>query len=489
MMAAMTGHTAIPLLKFRRTKIVATLGPSSSAPETIGALIDAGVDVFRLNMSHGDHAGHARNFGNIRALAEERARHIAILADLSGPKIRVGSFEGGGIDLVPEQRVTVTTRKVLGTHGLIPTQYAAFAHDVREGDRVLLADGTFHLHVESVEGTEVQCRVVQGGRLTDKKGINLPGIHVSAPSLTDKDKVDAHFALELGVDFLALSFVRQPDEVLELKQLIADTGRLAAVIAKMERPEALENADAILDAADAIMVARGDLGVEMPPEQVPTAQRMLVDRARAKHRPVIVATQMLESMVTSSYPTRAEVSDVSSAVMSGADAVMLSGETAAGKNPLEAVRMMDRIARHAEGYQWMHGAFGDIGKGQPAAVPPIPLGDAVARATAQLSRDLHVRAIFVISKSGVSVETMSAGRPGAPLVTLSTNAATCRRAALLWGAVPFVVDAAAFKDRVALVRAKAAEMKVFSPGDFLLLVGGFGTTAEESQPRITVLQV
>src|SRR5262245_12255075 len=343
------------LLKRRRTKIVATLGPASSDPGAIEQLIAAGVDVFRLNMSHGTHAEHRAAYDRVRAAAAQRDAPVAVLVDLCGPKLRVGRFAGGRIDLTAGEQVVVTTRDVPGEPGLIPSQYEALAEDVRPGDRILLDDGLLELRVERVEGTEVGCQVVHGGVLRVRNGMNLPGVDVSAPSFTEKDREDTRFALEIGADFVALSFVRRASDLDELNALVAGS-RGAHVIAKIETPEALDAIDEILDACDAIMVARGDLGVEMPPEIVPIAQRRLLARARAKNKPAIVATQMLESMVQNAQPTRAEVSDVSTAVFAGADAVMLSAETASGAHPVAAVEMMDRVSRQVEGYQWSEGA-------------------------------------------------------------------------------------------------------------------------------------
>ncbi len=311
-------------LRRRRTKIVATVGPACRDPAVLEDLLRAGVNVFRLNLSHGDHAGHRANFANIQSAAAAAGAAIAVLADLCGPKIRVGSFAGGSITLKSGQTVTVTTRDVLGEPGLIPSQYPALAEDVRPGDRILLDDGMLELHVDSVAGSDIACTVTAGGVLKDRKGMNLPGVLVSSPALTDKDRDDARFALDLGVDFLALSFVRRPSDVADLKSLIAAAGSTAPVIAKIEKPEALDAIDEILDAADGLMVARGDLGVELAPEAVPIVQHDLIERARRRHKPIIVATQMLESMVEHPRPTRAEVSDVSHAVFAGADAVMLS---------------------------------------------------------------------------------------------------------------------------------------------------------------------
>ena len=480
--------TNIALLKMRRTKIVATLGPASDTTEKIERLVAAGVDMFRLNMSHGSHEQHAANLARVRQAANDAKRPIAVLADLCGPKIRVGKFPDGGIDLVPGAEVVVTTRRVAGEPGLIPSQYTALAEDVHPGARVLLADGVMELRVESVTGTEVTCRVVQGGRLTDRKGINLPDVEVSAPSLTEKDRADASFILDQGVDFLALSFVRRREDMDQLRTLMSAYQRQAALVAKIERPEALSDIDGILDASDAIMIARGDLGVELPPEQVPAIQQQLLDRARQRNNPVIVATQMLESMVSNSRPTRAEVTDVSHSVAVGTDAVMLSAETAAGKYPVEAVEMMDRIARQAEAHLWRQEAFGSLTLSGDDT-PPIAFGTAVARSTALLSRDLKVRAVVVMSESGMSAGTMSSARPAAPIIAISSNASTCRRMALSWGAIPVQVQQEDLEDRTELSRNIVSDIGLAEPGSYILLVQGFHAETERNTPSITLLAV
>lgn len=484
----MSIDTAVKTLKHRRTKIVATLGPRSDEPETIRELLHAGVDVFRLNMSHGDHAGHRASYERIRAAAGELERPVAVLVDLAGPKIRVGRFEGGSVRLHPGDPVTVTTRDVLGHTGLIPSQYEGLARDVGPGDHILLADGAIELRVERVADTEIHCVVLHGGELSDRKGINLPGVDVSAPSFTDKDRRDARFALELGADFLALSFVRRAADVRELASFIREAGQATPIIAKIEKPEALARYDEILDAADGIMVARGDLGVELPPEQVPVAQRHLIDRGRVKNKPVIVATQMLESMVVNMRPTRAEVADVSHTVSCGTDAVMLSAETAIGAYPRLAVEMMDRIARQTEGYLWAQGAF-EAFTGESGREPPLPFGDAVARSTALLSRDLMVRAIMVISEGGMSAATVSAARPAAPIVTVSPRASTCRKLSLYWGILPVPVAPEALAEPAALARRLARELDLAERGQFILSVRGFHSDPEQNTPTITLLRV
>jgi pyruvate kinase len=473
------------LLRRRRTKIVATLGPASCDPIVLKALLRAGVNVFRLNLSHGSHAEHRANFERVQTAAAAAGELVAVLADLCGPKIRVGRFAGGRIALDAGSHVTVTTRDVLGGPGLIPSQYTALASDVRPGDRILLDDGMLELAVESIAGSEIACRVVAGGVLKDRKGMNLPGVLVSSPALTDKDREDARFALELGVDFLALSFVRRPSDVADLKDLIASTGATTPVIAKIEKPEALDAIDEILEASDGLMVARGDLGVELAPEAVPIVQHDLVRRAREQNKPIIVATQMLESMIEHPRPTRAEVSDVSHAVFAGADAVMLSAETASGAYPVKAVEMMDRVARQVEGWQWIEGAFRSITEGESQRPVPLPLRIAVARSTAQLSRDLQVRAVVVRTKHGISATVVAATRPAAPIIALTMDPRVYRRLNLLWGVVPRLIDAEEFERPQDVARRQARQLGLAEAGQTILLLAGFGS----GEPMITVLTV
>lgn len=477
---------AAQLLKRRRTKIVATLGPASSPEPMIEQLIRAGVDVFRLNMSHGRHADHQCGFERVRAVAARLDRPVAVLADLCGPKIRVGRFEGGAIPLQTGSHTTITTRDVIGQPGLIPSQYDALAEDVRPGDHILLDDGFIDLEVEGVRGTEVACVVVHGGLLKDRKGMNLPGVNVSAASFTPKDREDTDFAMKLGVDFLALSFVREAAEVAALKKLVAAAGSSAQVLAKIEMAEALDHLDEILEASDGIMAARGDLGVELPLEEVPLVQRQLVARARAAHKPIIIATQMLESMIDRARPTRAEATDVAWAVLSGADAVMLSAESATGAHPLLAVETLDRIARKVEAHLWQEGAFDAVAEPSEAD-GPLRLDVAVARATSQLSRDLRVRTVVVPSVTGTTARMVAAARPAAPVVAVSSDSGVCRRLNLLWGVVPTCVAAADLSQSPKLARRVARELGLASAGDFLLVVSGFGGANAEIAPAITAL--
>lgn len=481
-------ETELSKLKYRRTKIVATLGPSSRTREAISALIRAGANVFRLNMSHGTHDDHRATYRNVREAAEAEGVTVAVMADLCGPKIRVGRFEGDSIPLEEGARVTVTTRDVIGKPGLVPSKYAALARDVKSQDRLLLDDGRLELRVESVEGQDIACTVITGGTLKNNKGMNLPGVDVSAPSLTKKDRRDADFALELGVDYLALSFVRCGEDVAELRAIVDKVDEHVGIISKIEKPEALERIDDILTASDGIMVARGDLGVELPPQHVPIIQDQLIDLARDHNKPVIVATQMLESMMDCPRPTRAEVTDVANAVRYGADAVMLSGETAAGQYPVEAVAMMDTIARQSEGYLWSQGAFRTIQRSHDQA-RPLPIEDALAESTAQLSRDLLVRSIVVLTHWGRSAAVTSASRPAAPVVAVSPVRKASCRAALLWGVIPFyasVEDMSAPED---LARKAVRTLKTATEGQTILVVKGFSADPSKNAPSVTVVTV
>jgi pyruvate kinase len=478
--------THVDLLMNRRTKIVATIGPSSSSQAMCRDLILAGVNVFRLNMSHGDHTGHIEAFGNIRAAADALQIPVATMADLCGPKIRTGKFEGGTAVLASGSAVVITTRDVLGTPTVIPSQYEYLATDVKPGDRVLLADGLLELRVERVAGPDVHCLVIHGGVLGDHKGINLPGVDVSAPSMTEKDMIDARFSIGLGVDFIALSFVRRAHDLLPLRSLLQETGHHAQIVAKIEKPEALENVEEILDLCDIIMVARGDLGVELPPEQVPVVQDALISMARDRGKPVIVATQMLESMIAHSRPTRAEVTDVSHAVVSGADAVMLSAETASGAHPLEAVGIMDRIARQTEAHLWSRGQYG---LPRTDLVPPLPVWTAIANATAHISKDVMARGVMVVSRSGTTALTVSAARPAAPVVAITSDPASYRRMALFWGVIPILMPEAGRDNPNELARKVAKSLELAVPGQFVLLVRGFHDDPLLNSPSVTVLTV
>ena len=478
-------------LVHRRTKIVATLGPASGTPEAIERLIIAGVDVFRLNFSHGSHESHEKLYNIIRAASDNTGRYVAILADLCGPKIRTGNFVDGGIELVEGQKVTVTTRAVEGREGLIPTEYDALCRDVACGDRILLDDGRRALEVLSVDGEDISCRVTVGGRLSNRKGINLPGVAISTPSFTPKDRKDAIFAAALGVDFMALSFVRRAADVGELKSLLHQRGYDIPVISKIEKPEALHHIDAILEISDGIMVARGDLGVEMAAEEVPLIQRELTRLAIERNRFVIVATQMLESMIDNPRPTRAEVTDVAWACMAGTDAVMLSGETAAGQYPVEAVETMGRVLRMVEGSQWSDDQFEHLITHESSAIDEetvdLQLSEALARSVAHLSRQLQGRAIVVRSFTGHTAHMISAERPACPIIALTAEPATARRLAICWGVVPTVVHESALENTVKLAPELARDLQMAEKGQVVLLVSGGKNEKERNAPGLQIL--
>ena len=414
----------------KRTKIIATIGPASSEPAVVRELIAAGMNVARLNLSHGEREEHEANFATIRAEAERAGAAVAILADLAGPKIRVGRMAGGGAELVAGSRVAITTDDVLGTAERISTNYQALAGDVRPGDPILLDDGLLRLEVEEVRGREVVTRVVVGGTLKDRKGMNLPGTPLSTLALTDKDRRDLELVLGLGVDYVALSFVRRPEDVRAAKRLAGDV----PVVAKIEKPEAIEHREAIADAADGLMVARGDLGVEAGFDRVPLMQKQLIRDAAARGKPAIVATQMLESMIASPVPTRAEVSDVANAVLDGADALMLSGETAVGAYPVETVRRMAGIIAEVESSELYRL------QPEPVRINEYSFDNAIARAAAKAARDLGLKAIAVYTESGHSAALVSAYRPEALILGMSRNEASLRRMALRWGVVPVAIN-------------------------------------------------
>ena len=477
------------LLRHRRTKIVATLGPARSAERRIRELLQAGVSVFRLYFSHGAPDDHRKVARRVRRAARALGLHVPILGDLSGPKIRTGRFESGAIELVPGAEVVVTGRKVVGRPGLIPSAYRRLALDVKPGDPLLLDDGNLELVVLAVDAAagDIRCRVERGGQLKDNKGINVPSSPLNTPALTAKDRADATAAAEMELDYLALSFVRTAADVKKLRSHLRKLGSSIPIVAKIEKPQAIEDIDAILDATDAVMVARGDLGVELPPERVPVMQSELTRLSRIKNRPVIVATQMLESMVERARPTRAEVNDVAAAAFAGADAVMLSAETATGKHPVTAVATMDKILREVESHLWTEAAFArfDVALRSDSR---WRVQDAIGTATAQLSRDLQVRAILVPSRTGTSVRAVSCDRPAAPIVALA-EVAVCRRVALLWGVVPREVAAGAGEPTEEICRRLARELGAARRGDHALVVRGFDPDPERATPTITVLTV
>ena len=446
----------------RKARIICTLGPSSSSAEVLEAMALAGMDVARLNFSHGTHDEHRARVELVRKVSKKVGKPIALLQDIQGPKIRLGRFVGGATELSTGQKVTLTTRNLLGGGGLLPAPITSMTRDVRKGDPVLLDDGRVRLEVLRVKGKDISCRVLVGGTLKDNKGINLPGAAVSVPTLTEKDILDLAFGQELGVDFVALSFVRSAKDVRQARAHVEKLG--TPLIAKIEKPQAVAALDAIAEASDGIMIARGDLGVEMPLEQLPGIQKAAVTAANARGGLVIVATEMLESMVNSPRPTRAEVSDVANAIYDGADAVMLSGETAAGKHPVETIKMMAKIVLEAErrnthrSQPWQ--ATNDISTGVSAAA--VSAADRLGSA-----------AIVAFTESGQTARLISELRPRSRIIALTPHPAIVRRMALYWGITGHVAPRLTSTDAmIQAVRRLCAKEGWARPGQTVVIVAG-----------------
>ncbi len=416
----------------RRAKIVATLGPATSSYDDIRAIIDAGVDVARMNLSHGSYDVHESVYANVRQAAADAERPVAVLVDLQGPKIRLGKFSDGPHDLAVGDVFKITTDDILGTKEICGTTFKGLPGDVAVGDPLLIDDGRVKLRVLETDGTTVTTEVVVAGTVSNNKGINLPGVAVSVPALSEKDEADLRWGLALGADFIALSFVRDADDVTRVHEIMAEEGRRLPVIAKIEKPQAVDNLEAIIDAFDGIMVARGDLGVELPLEAVPIVQKHAVELSRRMAKPVIVATQMLESMISSPIPTRAETSDVANAVLDGADAVMLSGETSVGEYPVVTVQTMARIVASTE----EHG----LERIPPLGTKPRTQGGAITLAAADVAEFVQARYLCVFTESGDSVRRMSRLRHSIPILAFTPNEATRRRMALSWGVQSFLVE-------------------------------------------------
>lgn len=419
----------------RRTKIVATIGPATSSPEVLRALIEAGATTLRLNFSHGTHADHQRSIRLIRQTAFELDRPVGILQDLQGPKIRLGKFETGSIQVNRGDRFTLTSNPVVGTQTISWVTYDLLAQEVPAGATILLDDGRVEMLVEEVDrvNRELHCRVVVGGILSNNKGVNFPGVYLSIKALTEKDRQDLLFGLGQGVDWVALSFVRNPQDVLEIKEIISSAGKQVPVIAKIEKHEAIDQMEAILPLCDGVMVARGDLGVELPAEDVPILQKRLIATANRLGIPIITATQMLDSMVHSPRPTRAEVSDVANAILDGTDAVMLSNETAVGKHPVEAVATMARIATRIEQEQGL------------AAIPPSikdtrrSIPNAISQAVGQIAEQLGAAAIMTMTKTGSTARNVSKFRPQIPILAVTPHVDVARQLQMVWGVKPLLV--------------------------------------------------
>lgn len=419
-----------------RTKIVATLGPASSSKEVLLNMIKAGVDVCRLNFSHGSQEDHQKVIDVIREINDKYKTNVGILADLQGPKIRIGMVKEGGINLASGHKIEITTKELLGDEKQIYITYQSFPSDVRAGEIILLDDGKIQMRVLSTNNKDtVQCEVVYGGVLTSRKGVNLPNTKVSIPSLTEEDLDNLEFALKNDVEWIGLSFVRSADDIIELKRIIARSGNAARVIAKIEKPEAIDNIDEIIEVTDGVMVARGDLGVEMPMEQVPLLQKMIARKCRAASKPVIVATQMLESMITSPRPTRAEVNDVANSVLDGADAVMLSGETSVGEYPLIVIESMQKIVRNVEENDYPYSTAKVLNKNSATY-----MGDAVCGSAVFLAESTNAVGIISMTSSGYTAFEISSYRPKAATFIFTSNVKLLNTLSLLWGVRGFYYD-------------------------------------------------
>ena len=470
----------------RRTKIVCTLGPATSTHEQLTGLIKSGMNVARFNFSHGTQPEHARLMATLRAAAKEQGEFIAIMQDLQGPKIRTGLLHDKQVRLKTGDHLIITTENIPGDAGRISTTYSDLPHDVRSGDRILLADGLIELRVEGTTASEITCLIVNGGVLGEHKGINLPGVMVSSPSLTEKDKQDLQFGIAQGVDYVALSFVRRAEDISALRSLLDAAGARIKVIAKLEKPEAIDNLDSILDVSDAVMVARGDLGVELSPECVPVIQKHIIAKANQRGVLVITATQMLESMIKNPRPTRAEASDVANAILDGSDATMLSGETSMGDYPLEAASMMHSIAVDVEKSEIYR---------RTRDIDPLPAVSDFARtishAVDQAATSLDAKAIIAFTRSGKTAQLMSKYKPIAPIVALSSDESVCRQMALFWGVLPRCVEVVDdMDDLVQQLEDKARETGMVRSGDVVIVtasapVASIGETNMMKLHRVT----
>jgi len=456
--------------KSRRAKIVCTVGPSSNSDAMLRDLLRLGMDVARLNFSHGSHEEHARNITRIRAAAKKEGRTICILQDLQGPKIRTGRLKDHTpVWLKAGATVTITPRSIPGTASLISTTFESLAREVTTGARILLSDGLIELRVRRVHGDDVECDIVNGGELGENKGINLPGVALSIPALTDKDRADLAFGVKHHVDAIAISFVRSAADVLEVQDLIRSHGSGIPIVAKLEKPQAIERLEEIFEVANGIMIARGDLGVEMPPEQVPVIQKHIIRRAAEWRRPVITATQMLESMVENPRPTRAEASDVANAIFDGTDAVMLSAETASGRYPREAVSIMGRIIVEAERNMT---AFSEPRRRRQRQ--QVSVAESICDAIAHSAEDLHMGAIAVFTETGNTARMISKYRPRVPIYAFSQFPAVCNRMNVLWGVhpVPRKRPSHTAEDMVNSAERELLALGVLKSGDVLGVVAG-----------------
>ena len=450
----------------QKAKIIATVGPASREKEILIELIKAGADVFRLNFSHGTHEDHQKTIDMVREINAELGTHIALLQDLQGPKIRVDQVENGGVEIIEGQTLIITTDDVLGTKDKVSTSYKLLAKDVNIGNSILIDDGNLEVKVTSVRGKDVYTEVVYGGTLKSRKGINLPNTVVSANSLTEKDHADLEYGLRQNLDWVALSFVRKASDIIELRMMMEDAGSRTKIIAKVEKPEALENIDEIIAATDGVMVARGDLGVEIPGEQVPVWQKKIIEKCNQSGKPVIVATQMMESMVDNPRPTRAETNDVANAILDGTDAVMLSAESASGKYPMEAVRAMANTIANIEhagsAFYNKTNDFYNSGEGSQ-------LGDMLIKSACALVEDSDAKAMVTMSKSGYSGYRVAMYRPNCPIFLVTNNKALLTQMNLVWGVKGLFYDKeTSINDTLSDIEAILLEKSLMTKGDIYI---------------------
>ncbi|MDQ6422334.1 pyruvate kinase [Paenibacillus sp. LHD-117] len=453
----------------RKTKIVCTIGPSSESLENTKKLIQAGMNVGRLNFSHGDFEEHGNRIKNIRKANAELGTSVAILLDTKGPEIRLGKLKEEPIELIQGDAITLTTEEILGDRTRIPVTYGNLPNDISVGSTVLIDDGLIGLTVESVEGNEIHCRIVNSGPIKSKKGVNVPGVKISLPGITEKDAGDIVFGIEQGIDFIAASFVRKASDVLEIRELLEKHGAShIQIISKIENQEGVDNLDEILEVSDGLMVARGDLGVEIPAEEVPLVQKMMIKKCNRVGKPVITATQMLDSMQRNPRPTRAEASDVANAIFDGTDAIMLSGETAAGKYPVESVQTMSRIAERAESALEYREIFTKQANAQQVSVT-----EAVSQSVANSALDLNAKAIVTSTQSGFTARMVSKYRPKSPIIAVTTDERVMRRLALGWGVIPVKGSDAATTDEMFENAVKGAMgTGLLSLGDTIVITAG-----------------
>ena len=465
----------------RRAKIVCTLGPATHSYEGIRALVYAGMDVARLNFSHGSHNDHEQAYRWVRQASDESGRGVGVLVDLQGPKIRLGAFAAGPVVWATGETVTITTEAVRGTHDRVSTTFGGLAGDVNVGDRLLVDDGRVGLKVLAVDGPDVRLLVTEGGPVSNHKGLSLPGVGVSVPAMSDKDEADLRFGLGLRADMVALSFVRSPRDIDRVHEIMDDTGSRLPVLAKIEKPQAVDALDAIVEAFDGLMVARGDLGVEMPLERVPLVQKRAIQCARELAKPVIVATQMLDSMIGASRPTRAEASDVANAVLDGADALMLSGETSVGAYPIETVATMGRIIVAAEE---------ELGMVPRVQREPTSVGGAIAFSAAVVGRTVGASALVAFTQSGDTARRLAEHRSPIPLLAFTPEPAVRSQLALVWGVETFLVPTVQHTDEMVLqVERAMLDLGRMQPGELVTIVAGSPPSTSGSTNAMRVHRV